>query len=87
MSIDFTDIVEDVKKMSYEDKEELKFLLEKYLTEEKRKLFLNNYHDALEEVKENKINYSNTTSDFKRKLNQWQILDLVHHSNVPTKNS
>lgn len=61
MSSSFTNVVEEVKKMPYEDKEELKFLIEKYLVEERREEILQNYEESLKELRAKKIKFS---SDF-----------------------
>lgn len=47
MSSEFATVVEEVKKMSYEDKQELKFLIERYLIEERREEIYQNYMDFL----------------------------------------
>ena len=63
MSSDFSSLVEEVKKISSEDKEELKFLIEKYLIEERREEIYRNYKDSLQELNANKLEFS---SDIKK---------------------
>lgn len=65
MSSDFANVVEEVKKMSSEDKEELKFLLERYLIEEQREEIYKNYKESLKELKENKLDFSNDINKLK----------------------
>jgi len=64
----FASLVEKVKKISTEDKEELRFLLEKYLIEEKREKIFKNYQDSLVELNENKIQYSSDINKLKKML-------------------
>ncbi len=65
MSSDFADVVEEVKKMPSEDKEELKFLLEKYLIEDQREVIYKNYKESLRELQENKLDFSNDINKLK----------------------
>jgi len=58
MSSNFSNLVEEVKKISSEDKEELKFLIERYLIEERRKEIYKNYKESLNELNEKKLNFS-----------------------------
>ncbi len=57
MSPNFANVVEEIKKLPREDedKEKLKFSLEKYLIEERRKEIYRNYSKGLEELRENKV--------------------------------
>ena len=71
MSSDFANIVEEVKKMSSEDKEELKFLLERYLVEEQREKIYKNYKESLKELQENKLDFSNDINKLKGMMDEW----------------
>ena len=71
MSSDFANVVEEVKKMSSEDKEELKFLLERYLIEEQREEIYKNYKESLNELKENKLDFSNDLNKLKGIMDEW----------------
>ena len=71
MSSDFANIVEEVKKMSSEDKEELKFLLERYLVEEQREEIYKNYKESLKELQENKLDFSNDINKLKGMMDEW----------------
>ncbi len=58
MNTTFGDLVEDIKKLSFTEKEEIKFLIEKFLIEEKREAIYKNYQESLIEVEENKLEFS-----------------------------
>lgn len=64
----FASLVEKVKEISTEDKEELRFLLERYLIEEKREKIYRNYQDSLDELNEDKIQYSGDIDKLKEML-------------------
>ncbi|CAG0939807.1 hypothetical protein BROC_00802 [Candidatus Brocadiaceae bacterium] len=63
MSQKYNILVEEVKKLSVEEKEELKFLIEKYLIEERREEIFKNYQESKKEIKEEQLEFS---SDIKR---------------------
>jgi len=67
MSYNFANVIEEVQKLSSEDKGELKFLLERYLIEERRKGIYQNYNESLKELHENKLEFS---SDINNKLKE-----------------
>lgn len=54
----FSEVVESVKKLSFEEKEELKSLVEKYLIEERREEIYQNYLLSEQRQKENKLTFS-----------------------------
>ena len=58
MSINFGDLVEEVKKLSPEEKEELKFLIERFLIEERREEIHKHYKESIEEFKKGKLEFS-----------------------------
>lgn len=66
MSTTFGNIVEEIKKLSLEEKEELKFLIEKLMAEEARKKIFRNYKRSLEELQQGKLEF---TSDINRLKN------------------
>jgi hypothetical protein len=51
MSQTFAEVVEDVKQLSSEEKQELQELLKQYLIEERRREIVENYQTSLEEMK------------------------------------
>ena len=61
-------LVDEIKKLPLDEKEDLKNLLDKYLIEEKRKNIYDNYKDSLSEVKEEKIKFSNNIDELKKSL-------------------
>ena len=65
MSSDFASVVEEVKKMSSENKEELKFLIEKYLIEEQRQEIYNNYISSSKELQNGKLKFTNDINKLK----------------------
>ena len=67
MSYNFANVVEEVQKLSSEDKGELRFLLERYLIEERREEIYQNYNESLKELRENKLEFS---SDINNKLKE-----------------
>jgi phosphopantothenate synthetase len=70
MSSEFANVVEEVKKMPYEEKEELKFLIEKYLNEERREEIFQNYHDSLKELSAKKIKFSSDINQLKELIEE-----------------
>lgn len=68
MSSVFTNIVEEVKKLSIEEKEELRFLLERYLIEERREEIYRNYRKSLKELLAGKLDFSSDVSKLKEML-------------------
>jgi hypothetical protein len=70
MSSEFASVVEEVKKMPYEEKEELKFLIEKYLIEEQREEIYQNYNESLKELRGRKIKFSSDINQLKELIEE-----------------
>ena len=70
MDSHFASVIEEVKKMSSEDKEELKFLLEKYLIKERREEIYKNYEKSLQELKNDKLEFSNDLNELKDMIDE-----------------
>lgn len=68
MSVGFNNIIDKVQDLSYDEKEELKFLLEKYIIEEKREMILKNYHESLQELKSGKLKFSSNIDELKKMI-------------------
>lgn len=68
MSHNFAEIVEEVKQLSTEEKEELQDLLEKYLIDERRREIHENYQASLKELHENKMNFSSNVDELREML-------------------
>ncbi len=64
----FANLVEEIKKLSPEEKEELLDLLHKLLIDARRDEIHDNYQDSLKEVKEGKLKYSSKVSDLKKDI-------------------
>ncbi len=58
----FYSLVEEVKLLPVEEKEELKLLLEKYLIEERRHDILQNYQESINEHQNNELSYSSNVT-------------------------
>lgn len=54
----YDNLIETVKSLSTEEKEELKFLIERYLIEERREEIYRNYQDGLKDAEEGKLEFS-----------------------------
>ncbi|MBM2833402.1 MAG: hypothetical protein HW406_563 [Candidatus Brocadiaceae bacterium] len=57
MSQKYNILVEEVEKLSIEEKEELKFLIEKYLVEERRDQIFKNYQESKKEIEEEQLEF------------------------------
>ena len=68
MSASFEVLVEQVRTCSVEEKEELKFLLERALIEERRREIRANHRRSQDEVKRGKLKFSSSVSDLKKSL-------------------
>jgi hypothetical protein len=68
MSIKFGTLVEEVKKLSLDEKEELNFLLEKYLIEARREEIKRNYKRSLKRLKAGKIEFTSDINKLKGML-------------------
>ena len=68
MSASFEVLVEQVRTCSVEEKEELKFLLERALIEERRREIRANHRRSLDEVKRGKLKFSSSVGDLKKSL-------------------
>lgn len=64
----FSEVVESVKKLSFEEKEELKSLVEKYLIEERREEFYQNHLLSQQRQKEGKLNFSSDINELMESL-------------------
>jgi len=64
----FEALVENVRSCSTEEKEELKFLLERELIEERRREIKENGRRSMEELKRGKLKFSSSISELKKML-------------------
>lgn len=68
MTSEFSTVIEKVKKLSSEEKEELRFLIDKYLTEERRTEYYRDYRKSLKEFSENKLQFSGDIDTLKEMI-------------------
>lgn len=68
MSINFRDLVEEVKKLSLIEKEELKFLVERFVVEERRNEVNKHYKESIKEFKKGKLIFSKDLNKLKETL-------------------
>ncbi len=66
----FADIVERVKELSMEEKEDLYSILDRILADERRNEILQNHKETLTELKEGKLNFYSTPKDLLKTLNE-----------------
>lgn len=59
----FSEVVEAVKKLSWQEKEEIKSLIEHYLIEEKREEIYQNYLISQEKKEKGKLNFSSDVDE------------------------
>jgi len=68
MQSGFADVVEEVKKLTSTEKEELQFLIHQYLTEEKRNMIYNDYEKSVWEFRENTLQFSSDIQQLKEMI-------------------
>jgi hypothetical protein len=66
----FSDLVETVKDLSIDEKEELQMLLKQYLREERREEIYENFKSAQEEEKRGELKYSADINKLKRSIEE-----------------
>lgn len=64
----FSELVEEVRQLSLDEKEELQSLLSKFLIEERRKDMLANHRASLREVKAGRLKFSADLNDLEKSL-------------------
>jgi hypothetical protein len=64
----FSDVVEAIKILSLEEKEEIQSLLAQYLREERREKIYRNYLDSQEEEKAGKLKFSSDIDELIQSL-------------------
>ncbi len=58
MKVSFVDVVEDVKQLSIEEKQELKDLIDSYLIEERREEINQNYQKSRQNLADGNLRFS-----------------------------
>ena len=64
----FATIIEEIKRLSYEEKEELYHITKQQLIEEERNRMHREHQETLDELKEDKLDFSNNTDYLKDQL-------------------
>lgn len=81
MSVGISSIINKVQELSHDEKEELKFLLERYLIDEKRETIFQNYQESLNELHSGQLKFSSDIDELKKSIERWSKSHFVHHSN------
>jgi hypothetical protein len=66
----FSDLVETVKDLSIDEKEELQMLLKQYLREERREDIYKNFKSAQSEEQRGELKYSTDINELKRSIEE-----------------
>ena len=66
----FSDVVEAIKELSTEEKEEVRSLLDRYLREERRAEIYRNFKVTQEEGRQGKLNFSSDINELKEMLDE-----------------
>jgi hypothetical protein len=69
MNITFAGVVEEVKQLSFDEKKELRDLLESYLIEERRREIFENGEQSKREMENGELEFSSNTDELMRALN------------------
>ncbi len=64
----FADVIEDVKKLDYQQLQELNFITNKYINEMERDNILKSHKDSLKEYKNGKLEFSSDLDKLKKML-------------------
>ncbi len=68
MELRYDILLENIKKLSLPEKEELKNLIEKYIIEEKREEIYENYLKSLNEYKQGKLQFSSDINELRKNI-------------------
>jgi hypothetical protein len=66
----FSDVVEAIKSLSTDEKQEIQLLIAQYLREEGREEMLNNFNVSKEEERSRKLNFSSNISELRQILEE-----------------
>jgi hypothetical protein len=69
-TVKFNELIETIKSLSLEEKEEIKFLIERYLIEERREEIYQNYKESLKELEEGKIKFTGSIDNLKEMIEE-----------------
>lgn len=62
----FSDVVETIKNLSLEEKQEIQALLSQYLREERREEIHNNYQKSIREEQQSELNFASNIDELKQ---------------------
>ncbi|MEY2831570.1 MAG: hypothetical protein RLZZ574_828 [Cyanobacteriota bacterium] len=62
----FSDVVETIKNLSFDEKQEIQTLLAQYLREERREEIYNNYQKSISEEQKSELNFSSNLDELKQ---------------------
>ena len=62
----FSDVVETIKNLSLEEKQEIQALLSQYLREERREEIYNNYQKSISEEQKGELNFALNIDELKQ---------------------
>ena len=63
-------LIENIRKLPLDDKQELKSLLEKYIIEEKRQAIYTSYKESIEDMKKGKLKFSSDIQSLKQLIDR-----------------
>jgi len=66
----FSYLVDEIQKLSFEEKQELQNILQKYLVEEKREKIYLNYQNSQSEWQQGKLKFSSNINELKEILEE-----------------
>ena len=66
----FSDIVENIKRLSFDEKQEIQALLSQYLREERRDEIYDNYQKSRIEEQNNELNFSSNIDELKQLMEE-----------------
>lgn len=61
----FSNIIDMVQKLSLDEKEEVKFILDRSIVEQRREEIYNNYKNSKKEYEKSKLQFSDNTDELK----------------------
>lgn len=64
----FSDVVERIKNLSLEEKQEIQALLSQYLREERRQEIYKNYQKSISEEQKGELNFSSNIDELKQQI-------------------
>ena len=70
MSPKFAALVEEVKRLSGEEKEELKYILEQYILEERRNQIHKNYRESSRELRTSDLEFSGDAKELRKRMEE-----------------